>query len=186
MKLETKKAALELSVSTVVVIVIAVSMLILGLVLVKTIFSSAKYNIDTINEKVEGEINKLFSEDRKIVVYLANQEAKIKQGEVWGVAFGIKNLEAGTPTAGKFSYNVVVSDPDLKKKCGLASKDVENWITTGRSDSVNIVPGDAYLGIVRFNVPLGSPLCTIRFHLEVKKDGGAYDTAFFDITTKPK
>ena len=50
-----KKAAMELSIGTIVIIVLAMSMLILGLVLIKTIFSGAKYNIDTMNDKVRND-----------------------------------------------------------------------------------------------------------------------------------
>ena len=43
-----KRGAMELSIGTIVIIVLAMSMLILGLVLIRTIFTGAKYNIDTI------------------------------------------------------------------------------------------------------------------------------------------
>jgi hypothetical protein len=56
-----KRGALELSIGTVVIIVLAMSMLILGLVLVKNIFSGAKYNIDQLNDKVTDEINQYLS-----------------------------------------------------------------------------------------------------------------------------
>ena len=61
--IKNKKAALELSIGTVVVLVIGMAMLILGLVLVRTIFTGAKYNVDQINKNVEAEINKLFDEE---------------------------------------------------------------------------------------------------------------------------
>ena len=81
-----KKGAMELSISTVVVIVLAMSMLILGLILVRSIFTGAKYNIEKMNEKVEGEINKLFVEDKRAVLYLPNRLAEVKQGDVYGVS----------------------------------------------------------------------------------------------------
>lgn len=186
MKNRSKKAALELSIGTIVVIVIAMAMLILGLVLVRTIFTGAKHNIDTMNKKVRDAIGKLFVEDKKTVVYLANQQADIKQGKSWGVALGIKNLETGAGGSKEFSYEVDVSDPDLKKKCGITEKEVESWIVTGRADTIDIASGDFYSGIARFNIPVGAPLCIIRFHLEVKTEGQIYATDFFDVNVLAK
>src|SRR3989344_5073179 len=105
-----KRGAIELSVGTIVIIVLAMSMLILGLILVKNIFSGSIHNVDILNDKVKGEIEKLFVEDRRTVVYLPRTGAEIKQGEGWGVAFGVKNLERGTNEVGSFEYNVTLSD----------------------------------------------------------------------------
>ena len=181
-----KRGAIELSIGTIVIIVLAMSMLILGLVLVRSIFTGAKYNVDEMNNKVKGEINKLFVEDKKTVVYLPNQITKIKQNEEWGVAFAIKNLAKGTVDAGKFDYEVVVSDPDIRTKCGIGEREIEAWMTTGRSDQIDIAPGDTYYGIVRFYIPEGSPLCVIRLHLDVKKDNQHYATDFFDVEVLAK
>lgn len=175
------KGAIEMSVGTIVIIVLSMSMLILGMVLVKNIFSGASDNVLSMNAGVEDEINKLFTEDKRTVVYLPNQIAKIKQNEEWGVAFGIKNLQRGTAEAGKFQYTVTVSDPDVRTKCGVGERDIEGWIISGRSDGQPIAPGQSYFGIVRFLVPETAPLCIIRFHIDVTKDNAHYATEFFDV-----
>ena len=180
------KGAIELSIGTIVIIVLAMSMLILGLVLIRSIFTGAKYNVDQMNNKVKDEINKLFVEDKKTVVYLPNQITKIKQNEDWGVAFAIKNLGKGVSEASRFNYDVIVSDPDVRKKCGIGERDVEAWVTTGRSDSLSLSPGDTYYGIVRFMIPEGSPLCVVRFHIEVRKENELYATDFFDVESLAK
>ena len=172
---------MEMSIGTIVIIVLAMSMLILGMVLVKNIFGGATQNVLSMNNKVEGEINKLFVEDKRTVVYLPNQIAKIDQNEDWGVAFGIKNLARGSAEVGEFSYEVSVSDPDVRTKCGIDERSIESWIKTGRTDSMDISPGQSYYGIVRFLIPENAPLCTVRFHLDVKMDGQSYATDFFDI-----
>ena len=176
-----KRGALELSIGTIVIIVLAMSMLILGLVLIKNIFSGSSENILQMNDKVKDQINKLFVEDKMTVIYLPNQIAKIEQNKDWGVAFGIKNLERGTAEVGRFSYDVVVSDPDVRQKCGIGERDIEGWIKTGRADQMDIAPGQNYYGIVRFLIPVNAPLCTVRFHLDVKLDNVAYATDFFDV-----
>ena len=187
MVIENKKAAIEMSIGTIVVIVLSMSMLILGLVLIKNIFTGSSQNILQMNDKVKDQINKLFVEDKKTVVYLPNQIAKIKQNEEWGIAFAIKNLERGVATAGKFNYDVTVSDPDVRRKCGgISDATIQNqWITTGRIDSMTIPPGDTYYGIVRFLIPENAPLCTIRFHIDFKLDKTPYATDFFDVEVLP-
>ena len=84
-----KRGALELSISTVVILVIAMSMLVLGIVLVNKILGGATDSVDTLNDKVKGEINSLFSEEgSKIGIKLGGDKtAKVEQGAVnFGVA----------------------------------------------------------------------------------------------------
>jgi len=176
-----KKGAIEMSIGTIVIIVLAMSMLILGMVLIENIFSGADDNILQMNDKVKGEINKLFVEDKRTVVHLSNQIAKIEQNEDWGIAFGIKNLNRGTAEVGKFHYEVSVSDPDVKSKCGVDEATIQGWMKTGRIDDMTIAPGENYFGIVRFLVPENAPLCTVRFHIDVTSEGAAYATDFFDV-----
>jgi len=179
-----KRGAMELSIGTIVIIVLAMSMLILGLILVKNIFSGSSSNILQMNDKVKDQIAKMFVEDTRTAVYLDNHVAKIKQNEDWGVAFAIKNLQRGSVEASPFTYTVVTSDPDLRQKCGVSERDVESWMGTGRSDTTAIAPGQMYYGIVRFLIPETAPLCTVRFHIEVKKEGELYATDFFDVTVE--
>ncbi|NPE26997.1 hypothetical protein HNV12_03280 [Methanococcoides sp. SA1] len=176
-----KRGAMEMSIGTIVIIVLAMSMLILGMILIQNIFGGASDNILQMNDKVKGEINKLFVEDKRTVIYLPNQIAKIEQNEDWGVAFGITNLARGTAEAGRFHYEVTVSDPDVRTKCGVDERTIEGWMKTGRSDDATIAPGQNYFGIVRFLIPENAPLCTVRFHLDVTMDNVAYATDFFDV-----
>ena len=179
--MKSKSGAIEMSIGTIVVIVLAMSMLILGMILIQNIFSGASENVLQMNDKVKGEINKLFVEDKRTVVYLPNQIAKIEQNEDWGVAFGIKNLARGTAEVGRFRYDVTVSDPDVRTKCGIDERTIESWIITGRADDMTIAPGQSYFGIVRFLVPENAPLCTVRLHIDVTMDDAVYATDFFDV-----
>ena len=163
-----KKAAMELSMSTIVILVLAMSMLILGLVLVRTIFTGAKYNVDTMNTKVQNEINKLFVEDERMVIYLANKKLDIKSGDDWGVAFAIKHLIENEQGSLKFDYNVEVNmDPsDLEDSCGgLTITEAESWIKAGKSSSMTLSPAETGHDIIRFSVPEGAPLCFIRYSI---------------------
>ncbi len=177
-----KKGAMELSIGTIVIIVLAMSMLILGLVLVRTIFTGAKYNVDTMNNKVRDEINKLFVEDKRMVLYLANQKADVDQGKDWGIAFAVKNLLSGADAA-KFEYEVTVANPsEVKSNCGVNEKEAISWIKAGRIDEgINIAPGGVKDWIIRFEIPETAPLCIIRYNINVEADSEFYDAASFDI-----
>ena len=84
----SKKGAVELSVGTIVILVIGMTMLILGIILVRTIFTGATQNVDVINKGVEDQINKLFSNsDKRIVVNLPKQEVDIKKGVLFGIVY---------------------------------------------------------------------------------------------------
>jgi len=183
MRTYNKKAAMELSMSTIVILVLAMSMLILGLVLIKTIFTGAKYNVDQMNDKVRDQINKLFVEDKKIVIYLANQKADIAQGGDWGVAFGIKNLKTGVADASKFTYDVSVANPsEVKTNCGINEKEALSWIKAGKEGTIQIAPGETYLSIVRFQLPETAPLCIIRYNINIKADAEFYTADSFDVS----
>jgi len=182
MKIKSKKAALELSIGTIVILVLAMSMLILGLVLVRTIFTGAKYNVETMNKKVEAEINKLFVEDQRAVIYLPNRIAEIKQGGEYGLGFGIQNSIATQ----KFRWNTLVDDVNIRKKCGVNENEAEDWITTGGSGSVDVASGQQYFDIIRFNIPEGEvsdiSKCIVRYKIIIKQeDGSPYETIPFDI-----
>jgi len=180
-----KKAAMELSMSTIVVLVLAMSMLILGLVLVKTIFTGAKYNVDTVNTKVQNEINKLFVEDEKMVVYLSNYELEIKQGEDWGVAFALKNLIEGVATSSRFDYTIRLDSPnEVKDNCGgLSEQQALSWIKAGKSGSITLNPGKSDTKIIRMSLPEVAPLCIVRYTIDVEdpEGRGIYVSRSFDL-----
>lgn len=182
---EGKRGALELSIGTIVILVLAMSMLILGLVLVRTIFQGAKYNVETMNKKVEAEIGKLFVEDQRVVLYLPNREAEITMGDPYGLGFGIQNAIATQ----KFRWNVLVDDANIRKKCGVSDREAEDWITTGGSGSADIASGQKHFNLIRFNIPQGSvsdiSSCIIRYKLEIKtQDAQPYQTEVFDVVVK--
>ena len=180
--LKQKKAAFEMSITTIVVLVIAMTMLVLGLVLVRSVFKGATENVLNINEKVKGEIDKLFTEEgQKTAIYLSQRLAQIKQNEPFGVAFAIKNLGTADKT---FSYATTVVDVGT---CGISASNIAGWIITGKDESgITISPGDAYYTIIRFQPPLNAPLCMARFKVEIKEGTAAYDSFNFDVQIKAK
>ena len=174
---KNKKAALELSMGTIVILVLAMSMLILGLVLIKAIFSGAKYNVDQMNKKVEGKIAELFAEDQRMGVHLANNIAEIPQGSEWGVAFVLKNQKRATTEEQKFDYEVTMEE----SHCKLDRNEAMDWIILGREGDAKIAPGQTKGWIIRFEMPETAPLCSVRYNIHVDADSEDYATESFDI-----
>jgi hypothetical protein len=181
--ISNKKAAMEMSVGTIVTIILLMSVLVLGVVLITNIFSGAKDVVDMGNEQLKAEMDKLFSKEDKISIYPQTRHKEIKQGEINGVGLGIRNKLSGASGETRFSYQVVVSDPDLEKKCGVRVTEAENWITTGRQEkSIAIPSGDFSSQKILFDIPVGAPLCTIRYRVNVDAGTQSYATDYFDIT----
>jgi len=185
-----KKAAIEMSISTIVVIVIAMAMLVLGLVLVRTIFTGTTDNIKQIDDKVKGQINSLFSNEaeKKLVLYPSTKIITLAQGEDGsGFALSIRNLENVEST---FKYSMSVENPD---SCiGYDTTKLENLITLGKSgDNIKLASGNA-LGdprMVRFRVPKTMPIkCQFSIKVEVTETAGGttgtYETDWMDVKFK--
>jgi hypothetical protein len=187
--MKNKKGQMEMSVGTIVTIVLLVTLLVLGIVLIKNIFTVSIGVVDITDQQLRNEVNKLFSEDSKIAVYPGTRLVEIKQEATGGVGIGIKNLLVGSAGTDKtFSYSVVVSDTDLETKCGIGAESIEGWIVTGRAeDNIPIPAGDFTTQKVLFEIPAGSPLCTIRYRVNVMtSDNKVYATDFFDLKIKAK
>ena len=72
-----KRGALELSIGTIVIIVLAMTMLILGMVLVRSIMCGAVGLTGEINKNVKGEIDRLFQSTGGEVVCVGGGEEAV-------------------------------------------------------------------------------------------------------------
>jgi hypothetical protein len=180
-----KKGAMEMSVGTIVTIVLLMAVLVLGFFLVQKIFKSASGAIDLTDDQLRNEINKLFGEDKELVIYPGTRMVEIKQEETDGVGIGIKNLLTGVSGTQTFSYEVVVSSAS---DCAESESEVEEWFTVGRAENdIPIAVGNSAVQKVLFRIPSGTSLCTARFRVNVYHSGGQdYATDTFDVTVKAK
>ncbi len=177
-----KRGAIELSIGTIVIIVLSMTMLILGLVLIKNIFSASTNIIDLTEGQLLEKINKIFGEDKKVVVYPSNRHIELRPGKVDGFGIGIKNTYDQSKT---FSYEVVVSDADVQQKCGVSDSEILSWISTGRTESgIPLAPGEFTAGKVLLTIPEGSRFCTFRFRVNVNHDTDFYASELMDVTIK--
>lgn len=171
--MKNKKAAMEMSVGTIVTIVLLMTVLILGLVLVRTIFKSSIENIDSIDQAVKAEITKLFAEDntRSIVIYPPTREISVKKGDSGGFGFSLRNNEQ---TEGTFTY--IVSLNEIASNCQMTESAAESLLILGRSGSIEIPSGTIMENpvLVKFQIPSSASLCQITYGIDIKKDGQTY------------
>ena len=180
-----KKGAIELSMTTVVVIVLAMSMLILGLVLIRSIFTGATQNVVSINENVKAQIDKLFtSEDQETVLYLANSMAQISQGQSWGIGFALRNTGGSDKS---YIYSVGANAPT---NCGTTYSTKEaaaKWIVAGSSGSSGtLTSGKTFYGVIRMQIPKDAPIgCIVRYDITSSSSStNSFPTFSYDIEVK--
>ncbi len=163
--MHSKKAAVELSIGTIVIIVLAMSMLILGLILIRGIFSGATDNVDEINEKVKEEIKNLFvDEDERAILKLTESTAKVEQGSEFGVAFGVRNTERGAVGSQNFQYSTILDDPNIKSNCGVTKEVAEKWIRFG-SGTLSARAGEVDAERLKVVIPEDAPLCETKYRI---------------------
>jgi len=169
--MKNKKAAMEMSVGTIVTIVLLMSVLVLGLILIRTIFKSAVENIEGMGKAVNEEVNKLFAQDKdkKVVVFPSTRKVSVKKGEETdGFAFSIRNLNQEET---EFDYKVIAKEISCDADLSEAEDMVFPSIGTKLVGAGEIMQ-DAE--IITFNVPEGFPPCKIVYDLEISDGGGVY------------
>ncbi|MFZ1970946.1 MAG: hypothetical protein WAU65_02075 [Candidatus Nanoarchaeia archaeon] len=182
MNFKDRKAAIEMSMNTIVTIVLVVVTLVLALVLIRTIFTSSTSAVDQINTAIQDQINQLFTtENTNLAVYPASREITIGRGGTpAGFAFSVKNPE--TSTTATFTYNLTASDVH---NCGTTFTAAQaNAYLLGNSGTFTLGPGGSLdLPIlVKFDIPSTAPQCTIIYGLtalETQPNTNAFSTNIF-------
>ncbi len=182
------KGAMEMSVGTIVTIVLLMSVLVLGLILVKSIFGGATENIKTIDDQVKNEISDLFgSGGNNVVVSLGSQNtAKIKQGtENFGIPIGYSPDDPSSWGSAKDQCFYTITARNDNNYCIKKGwPNVLNSIKTGTSkvefDTVDALNGYA---LIKIDVPETAPMCLQRFDVLVEcrnRDEPSVKT-YFDV-----
>ena len=184
--MKNKKAAMEMSVGTIVTIVLLMSVLVLGIFLVQRVFSSGTNAVDQIDAQVQNEINKLFSEEgQTLAIFPNSREVILKQGESAGFAFSVFNKDVESHS---YSWSVEALESfDFVGKCG-------SGMTQSKADNFLLVPSGAFdlsgssqmalPELVKFDIPETAPLCTIPYKLTIKQDGGTFPGTTVFVTIK--
>ncbi|MGD9276716.1 MAG: hypothetical protein PVJ67_06080 [Candidatus Pacearchaeota archaeon] len=179
--MKQKKAAMEMSVGTIVTIVLLMTVLILGLVLVRTIFKSSTENIEGIDQAVKSEIEKLFSENenKKVIIYPPTREITIKKGED-SRGFGLSIRNVGDED--KFSYEINAQ----QASCDMRLSEAEDLISLNRERKGIIIPAGSFMDdpiFIKFNIPETTMPCQIVYTVDIKKGSEIYGASTDVILT---
>ena len=173
-----------MSVGTIVTIVLLMTVLILGLVLVRTIFTGSVDAIKGINQGIKAEIQKIFNQDnlKKMVVYPDVPVMTIKKGsDDFGFGFAIRNLNEESSS---FSYDISATDTSCPNSMRL---DAADKLISVRKEGNNIeIPASSIMEnpiFVPFNIPETAPACTIGYTLQVYEGSRSnpYTSAFINL-----
>jgi len=176
---------MEMSVGTIITIVLLMTVLVLGLVLTRSIFSGAKNAVDLTNAQLTDQINQLFSQDKSMVIYPGTNQIEMKRGTQSAIGIGIKNRISGGALNPKFNYNVFVDDPDVQKNCGISSDFIQGWIQGATGANIDFPTGDnTQVEKVLFNIPQTAPLCSAKIRVEATANGANYATDSFFMSIK--
>jgi len=166
---KSRKAALEMSVGTIVTIVLLMSVLILGIFLVQRIFSSSTNAIDQVDSQIQSEITKLFSNSEKdLIIYPTSTTIDIKRGDdPAGFAFSVKNNDG----ANAQDYIYTVSSNGLPSGlCGSLTNEQANSYIIGATGPFTLGGGNSLENprLVRFSVPDTAPSCSFFYDLNIE------------------
>lgn len=176
MNTKNKKAAIELSVSTIIIIVLGVSMLILGMVLIRSILCSAIGLTGNINSAVNSEINKYFGDSGGEVACIGSGGDAIKMatGQENIIYCGIR-----APEQAKYEVKVTSVRSGISS---LSEEQLKKWLVQD-SYSSDVAPGDtAVKKIARLNIPSNAPEGAITIQVQVTKGGTLLSTQDLDFT----
>ncbi|MBU0907131.1 MAG: hypothetical protein KKD18_02855 [Nanoarchaeota archaeon] len=189
-KIKNKKAAIELSIGTVVIIVLAMTMLILGILLIRNIFSTATGAVTEIDQGVKNEINKLFSEnqDKILVIYPDSGIIKLPQGsQDAGFVVAIRNTASTVKT---YDYTVT---QDSQGNCAThpyaTNPPQAQTIVGGSGTGIQLQPGKIMENPrhVRISISDTASTCTFGLKIEVKEAGttNVVATGYMDVEITP-
>ncbi len=185
------RAALELSIGTIVVIVIGMAMLALGLILVQNIFSGATSSVDDLNQGVKDRIKGLFNDDNDNLVILLSEgrAAKIKaNGENFGIVIGARTPDGSAVGGNSRLQYILELDKDTKTNCynSLGERATNDLFLTnvGTYNNFGEFEGANAFARIQINIPEGTTSCTQTVYVKVKDTQGSqesYSGDFFDI-----
>ncbi len=172
-----RRGALELSIGTIVIIVLAMTMLILGIVLVRSIMCGAVGLTGEINTKVKGEINKLFQSTAGEVACVGGGEEPVTiiPGQINIIYCSIK-----APVEAEYNIKTKSIRGDI-----ISERELENWVSGDDFLKKRIAPGDEDpKKFLRLNVPENAPHDLITVEVEVYKDGNLISSPTLDFEVK--
>lgn len=162
---------MEMSVGTIVTIVLLMSVLVLGLVMIKNIFSGGinvtKMTIDQLNSKA-AEI--FGNTDQTVLIIPTLAELTIKPGKSDAFAVSIRNIANNVDSGTSFSYEVTPEE----NSCGYTNEQTMALISLGSKQSLDVAISGIESSKILFNIPSNAPDCQISYRIKVLKGTNLY------------
>ncbi len=173
LKKKSKKGALEMSISTIVIIVIAITMLILGIVFVRSIMCGALGLTGDLNDKVKDEINDLFGSTGGEVqcIGASGEPIKVEPGKLNVIYCAIR-----APQAAKYSIMVT----DYSAAYSIKSE-IKSWMLDDSWEGTVAPNDDIPKKIIRLNIPKEAPDDSVQIQVIIKKEGTIISTQDLDF-----
>ncbi len=160
--LKNKRAAFELSMTTVIIIVLAVIMLIMGLVFVKTIMCGAMNIASSTLEGAQSEINKLFGQQQGEETSCMGVRTPL---DILPGSYSIVGCGFKPPVETTYSYTFRIdSAVDLNGQ----DIDTTSWITESLTGSKTVGAGRTEYATFAIRPPTDAPEGIIRIEVLVK------------------
>jgi hypothetical protein len=186
MTFKNKKAAMEMSVGTIVTIVLLMTVLVLGLFFVQDIFNKGQGALDMTDQELQSQLTKLFGDDTssRLMTYPSSKELKVKSGEEDAIGIGVRNL-ATSESDTTFSFEV--EPMSISNDCSLTVDDLFDWIYLNGQGTIDVPIGSIKSTKVYFKIPENTPLCTGLFKVRVyDSDENLYDSEEFTVEAKAR
>jgi hypothetical protein len=172
--MSNKKGAIELSITTVIIIVIGVTLLILGLVLVRNIFSGATKTVDVLNDKTLATMAQLFTDetDNVIIKLGSDGTVSIAPGDSTNVVVMARTPDGEQVTSSRLKYTLTL-DPANGNNCMTEGK-----LGAVRTKRIFVTPLDVPQSFdkasgsiagasVELSVIKGTPICSQKVKVVV-------------------
>lgn len=177
----SKKAAMEMSVGTLVTIVLLMVVLVMGIILIRNIFGGSTDAVENINDQVTNEINNLFSDKTtKLSISPGDRSITLEVEDVpKGFAFSVRNNEIEEK-----SFTYVVTAQDVSR-CGITREEAESYLLPQSGGFT--LPEGAKMDVpelIKFDLLENAPPCTMTYLLSVEKEGKIYSSAQIFVTIK--
>ena len=178
-KLGSKTGAMELSISTIVIIVIALTMLILGIVLVRSIMCGAIQLTSETSNAAKKEVNKLFEATGGEVECIGSggEAVVMVPGKVNIIFCGIRSTDSNS------KYKIEVTGISTADKNILSSSEVNKWKSgPDYFGPATVSPDDeSAKKILRLNIPKDAPETGIFVEVKATKEGRTIYTQTLDF-----
>jgi len=169
-----KKGAIELSITTIIIVVVGVTLLILGLVLVKNIFSGTTKAVDILNDKTISTMAQMFGDETSdVIVKLgADKTVPVQPEKRSNVIILARTLDGTTATQDRLKATFTL-DPANGNNC--LSPGILGEVRTKKLFVTPInqpQPFDYASGSVagisfEISIPKGTPTCTQKVRVVV-------------------